>query len=268
VDVTADLVDRYIEERLASRLVDGKEVPGKSAATVNRETQLLHQAYRLAVKRNQLAFAPSIRHLSEVGNVRQGFFEPAEFEAVMAQLPKYLRDFARFGYLTGWRKGSIASLTFADLDGQTIRLRAENSKNRHGQGLPLVGELAELIERRKAERQFERPDKTVGISVYVFHLKGEPVGDFRKAWATACKAAGVSGRLFHDLRRSAVRNLVRAGVPETVAMKISGHRTRSVFDRYNVTSERDLREALERTQAHRGEAQTERKVVALPTAAK
>jgi integrase len=149
------------------------------------------------------------------------------------------------------------------MDGQAIRLRAEHSKNRRGQVLPLEGDLARIMERRKAALQFTREDKTEALSAHVFHRDGAPVGDFRKAWATACKEAGVSGRLVHDLRRSAVRNMTRAGVPETVAMAISGHKTRSVFDRYNVTSDRDLREALQRTQAHLDAIPAERKVVAL-----
>jgi integrase len=218
-------------------------------------------------------------------NARQGFFNDEDFNAVATALPGYLSDFARFGYLTGWRKGEIASLRWEDVDDNVIRLRGQNSKNGEGRMVTLDGELAALIGRRKSARHV----KTEGASMMaglVFHNQGHPIGDIRKAWASACVATGrgqflcrncnepvigprcekcnsgarYSGRIFHDFRRTAVRNMVRAGVPERVAMTISGHKTRSIFDRYNIVNEDDLREAMKRTQAYLS-AGTDRKGV-------
>jgi integrase len=163
----------------------------------------------------------------------------------------------------------VTSLTWGDWDraAGVIIARRENVKNRRPHKLVLEGELAEIIERRWLARS--------GISEYIFHLNGKLILDPRKAWAAACEAAGlmkpkldkkgqpvvetvdgkkqavmVPARLFHDLRRSGVRNLIRAGVSEGVAMRISGHKTRAVFDRYNITSEDDMREAMKQTQEY------------------
>jgi integrase len=95
---------------------------------------------------------------------------------------------------------------------------------------------------------------------YLFHRKGERIGDFRKAFDAACAAAGFQGIVPHDLRRSAVRNFIRAGVKESVAMRLSGHRTRSVFDRYNIVSKDDLVEANEKVLAFLCEAIKEGKI--------
>lgn len=240
VDITAEAVDHYITERLQHAV---------APATINRGTQLLRQAFKLAIERRRLSSVPVIRHLSEGGNTRQGFFADAEYRSVVDNLPDYLRDFTRFGYLTGWRKGEIASLRWEDVDSDVIRLRAENSKNGEARTVTLEGELGEIVQRRRAARHVKTENGAM-LAAMVFHHGGEPIGDFRKAWATACKMANVQGKLFHDLRRTAVRNMVRAGVPERVAMSISGHKTRSIFDRYNIVSERDVRDAMQRTQAY------------------
>jgi len=274
IGLSAEDVDSYIARRL-------KE--GAAPASVNRCTQMLGQAFKLANRRKRLTGAPYIRHLSEAGNVRQGFFGDAEFRLVVDNLPDCLKDFARFAYCTGMRRGEIASLTWRDVDGDVIRLRAENSKNGESRTVPLEGELAELIERRRAGRQVKRNGRTVMLSEWIFHRDGEPILEFRKSWKTACCMAGIGklvcrkckgsvdaeyncakcakawkrddlkyvGRIFHDFRRTAVRDMVRAGVPETVAMSLSGHKTRSMFDRYDITNDSDQRAALRATREYR-----------------
>jgi len=255
VNLTAEpeAIDKYINECKES---------GLASSTINRGTQLLAQAYQLFVERKLLNAVPLIRHLPE-HNARHGFFEDADFKAVLGKLPDYLADFAQFGYLVGWRKGEIASLLWADVDADVIRLRAEHSKNRHGRSVPLcdsegkLTQVGQLIERRRSARTI-KTDVGPQLASYVFHRKGEPIGDIRKAWTTACTKAGLMGKLFHDLRRTAVRNMVRAGVPERVAMEISGHRTRSIFDRYNIVNERDKQDAMRRTQDYLGSVSKKR----------
>src|SRR6185312_17487169 len=122
-------------------------------------------------------------------NERQGFFETGDFEAVLSHLPEYLRDFCRFGFVTGWRKGSIASLRWCDVGDGVIYLRAENSKTRKAESVPIVGQLEDIIERCRARAVWETKDGQSRFSEYVFHREGMPVGDFRKAWATACVSA-------------------------------------------------------------------------------
>ncbi len=141
-----------------------------------------------------------------------------------------------------------------DKDNCRVTLRREHSKNGEPRVLPLVGELAQIIARRRRERAYTTLAGETAESRFVFHRDGDPVGDFRKAWAAACIAAGFAkpkvrrdggtvldrkGQpvmkatlIFHDLRRSAVRNLVAAGVDQAVAMRVTGHQTISVFQRY------------------------------------
>jgi integrase len=141
-----------------------------------------------------------------------------------------------------------------DFAGGTVRLDPGTTKNREGRVVVLTADLKRILvaqwEEARAivvKRNPEATPREVQAAVpWVFNREGERIKSFRRAWLTACKASGLLGRIPHDFRRTAVRNMVRAGIPERVAMMISGHKTRSVFERYNIVSEGDLRAAAER----------------------
>jgi integrase len=214
----------------AARLKDGAK-PG----SVNYDLAYLRRMLNLMKRAGRLS-NPAHIALLKVQNARQGFIDQADFEAVVNQLPEHLRDPIRFLYLSAWRSGEMKSLTWADVYGRTIRLRPENSKSGHGRTLKLWGELEAVIQRAAANRHM--------ACEHVFHHGGRKLVDFQKAWKAACERAGHAELLIHDLRRSAIRNLTRAGVSEHVAMAISGHRTRSIFDRYDIVAEDDLDAAM------------------------
>ena len=229
----AALTERQIDVHITQRLKEGRK-----PATVQCEMGYLLQAFRIAKRKKLVADIPHIPSI-KVHNARQGFFEQQDFERVVSFLPEHLKDVARFAYYSAWRKNEIASLLWRDIEDGVIRLRPEASKNSEARVLMLTGVIAEIIDRRRAERKDLVP--------YVFHRNGKKLGRFDEAWDTACRKAGLPEKLFHDFRRTAVRNMVRAGVPERIAMQISGHKTRSIFDRYNIVNEEDIKEAQRQT---------------------
>jgi integrase len=248
LDITTDRVKRYVAIRQGE---------GAENASINRELSALKRMLRLMLQGGRLSSVPYIPMLEE-HNARQGFVEPADFRALHTELPDYLQGPVLFLYLSGWRLGEMKSLQWRDVDlpGQAIHLRPEHSKSKRGRVLPLRGELLGIFEQALDRRSLACP--------YVFHDdNGWPIGDFRKAWRTAGRASGVHV-LVHDLRRSAVRNMIRAGIAEHTAMAISGHRTRSVFDRYDIVSLTDLERSVEQVQEYIARPAT-RTVVTLPT---
>jgi integrase len=241
IDITKEKVTAYADAR--------KEQV--SNASVNREMAYLRRMYNVMVEAGRLSrdHVPAVPHLQEA-EPRQGFLEPAEFARLRDALPEHLKGPAAFLYAIGWRLGAMQTLEWArdvelefspdgDIIGGTITLQAANAKNKRSLRLPLKGDLLEVIRRSWQRRIPECP--------FVFHYDGgKPIGDFRKAWRNACRAAGLDRLLRHDMRRSSARNLIRSGTPERVVMEIMGYRTRSMLDRYNIVSGADVAAALER----------------------
>jgi integrase len=259
--LTTPDVRAYIAKRQADTIVVHKDRPGQPAVRrpvsngeINRELATLKRIFTLAVQAGKLLHRPYIPMLREAAP-RQGFFERDQFMSVQAQLPEALRPVVEFAYITGWRVPSeVLPLQWrsVDLKGGEIRLDAGSTKNGEGRVFPMTDDLRALLEaRRRLTKQLERQRRCV-IPWVFFRMvairrggptEPRPIRTFTKAWAGACLAAGCPGRIPHDLRRTAVRNMVRRGVPERIAMTLTGHKTRSVFERYNIVSEGDLRTA-------------------------
>jgi integrase len=258
--VATDNVKKYVAQRLEA---------GAANATVNRELAALKRMFNLGLQAEKIHRKPYIPMLKE-SNARQGFFEHGEFIAFRNALPDYFKPVVTFAYYTGWRKQEILSLRWnqVDLNARTVRLDVGTTKNDKGRLVILDGELLEAIqgqwERRKvAEIPGQSPTL---LCPFVFHRDGKPIRDFRKAWNKARTETGFAAKMLHDFRRTAVRDMVRAGVNERVAMMVSGHQTRSVFDRYNIVSEQDLIDAARKTWEHAQKQEKASNVVAMKAA--
>jgi integrase len=245
IDITRSRVSAYQEARLKT---------DAARNTVRYETGVLSAAFGVAAANDLLPAKPVFPQLGE-GEKRKGFFEAADFAALVIALPSDVADVVRFARMTGWRRGEVTGLLWAQIDWNdddfpgihdepvpgpeaSIRVYEEDTKGGDARVFPLAGapELRELLLSRWRARDGLR----------VFHRSGKPVGDFRKAWARACKAAGVPDRIFHDLRRTAARDFRRAGVSEGEIMRLCGWKTRDMFDRYNIVDLEDLTRAVER----------------------
>jgi integrase len=231
---------------------------GASNGTINRELAVLGRMLRLAHEHERLARVPKIRKLAEAA-LRAGFVEPAQFQAIRRRLPEDLQAAVTIAFTYGWRRDDILTLErrHLDLEAGILRLDVGTTKNDDGREVDLTEELQGLLAAQVARVQ--ALERELGrVIPYLFpHLRGtkglrpgvkrrapvlgEPMRDFRRAWATACRGAGVPGLLKHDLRRSAVRRMVNLGMPERVTMSLTGHKTRAVFDRYHIVSRADRR---------------------------
>jgi integrase len=185
--------------------------------------------------------------MPKVNNARQGFLEPEQFAKLRDALPAHLRPMAVVGFHTGARFGELRSIKWEQVDllGGEIRLTADQTKASRPRTLPIYGDMGPWLELALADREAKYPS-----CPWLFHYQDRRVGKELCGWRKACRAAGFPDLHFHDLRRSAVRNMERAGIPRHVAMGISGHKTEAIYRRYDIVSSRDLHEAGKRMERY------------------
>lgn len=272
-EIDADVVRRFQAEQQTKALSNG---------SINRSVSALRRMFNLALEDGKLRTTPYFPMLEEAPP-RSGFVEPEQYQKLFAALPTYLRIVLAIGYYAGMRRAEVLGLRWEQVNflENTIVLLPGKTKNNKGRTIPIVPQLRALLVEQYGNRQ--------ELCAYVcFRLDrrghAAKIVSFRKVWQARCiklvfgemkpatdpvtgevlyekprkgrknpkpKVKMVyDGLLYHDLRRSFVRNLVRSGTPEKVSMKFSGHLTRDVFDRYDITSGKDVLDAGERLAAY------------------
>jgi integrase len=226
--------------------VDMRRRESASDATINRELSIIRRGFSLALREDPplVRKVPYILKLEE-DNTRQGFIEQGQYLNLLAALPEHLKTLLVVGYHCGNRLGELRKLRWpqVDFEASEIRIERKQAKGKKPRVLPIYGDdMREWLERQNENR-------APGCDL-VFHWHGKPLGSHLKGWAKACTTAELDGLHFHDLRRSAVRNMERAGIPRHVAMSISGHRTEAVYRRYDIVVEADLKDAGEKLAAY------------------
>jgi len=229
-----------------------RTISGASNGEINRELTILKRMFKLAQRSNKLVAAPYIPMLVE-DNARQGFFEDAQIDSVRQHLPAHLRNLVTFAAETGWRKSEMLNLEWRSVDFESgaVTLDVRTTKNKHGREIYMTARLRQALrEQWTLAETLKREQGLIPCRVFTTP-QGTPIKSFYKAWRTACQQAGCPGRILHDFRRTAIRAFVRADIPDSVAMGMSGHSTRKVFDRYDITSASDLKDAAKKLDAAR-----------------
>ena len=240
-------IGEYIKHRIEKDM---------QASTINRELSILNRGFTLLLEKKRIADKPKIKKLKE-NNIRTDFLEHWEYLKLLENASPHIVPIIRLAYKTGWRTEELTELTWemVDIDNGIITLPpGDYTKNEEGRVYYLDNELIEMFRTMWSDRRVLK--KKIPY-VFLNKWKTGKMKSFKEAWKESCKRAGFERKHFHGFRRTAVRNMVRAGIPERVAMTISGHKTRSVFERYNITSLRDLQIASNKMEEYlKGESET------------
>ena len=243
MDITPAAISRYQADRL-----DGSAAP----ATVNWETGMLRQGFRLCKKLGMLAEVPDFESL-RVRNTRTGFVTEHDLQELLGHMPDEHRGWVEFAYITGWRVSSeVLSREWRHVDFSqgTVRLEPHETKNDEARVFPLdtVPRLRAVLERQwENKRRIERGRKKVVTHVFTYD-DGRQIKNPRRSWQHACQAAALNV-IPHDFRRSAVRNIERAGISRSVAKLLVGHKSDAIYERYFIGDEVALQEAGQKLSA-------------------
>ena len=248
-DITLGRLNRYVRDRLAA---------GRAPGTIKVELTHLQKAFHLA-EREGKAVCPPFPKIN-VKNRRTGFFEPSDFQAVLAHLPAAFRAPMEFAHETGWRTPSeVLTLRWTQVDfgAGTVRLEGHMTKSGEPRTFPFTAlpELHRLLQRQwDAAQQLHLSTGQSIPTVFYWNDRGtikpiHPKALYRR-WHEACRLAGVPAKIPHDLRRTVVRRFERAGMARSVAMALTGHLTERVYQDYDIVDEKDLSEGLQRVAAH------------------
>jgi integrase len=240
-EIKPSMIEQFQQKRLA-------EVSSRGArfkpASVNREIEVFKRIYNLAIREDLVEKNPcwKVARLPE-DNARDRVLSDEELESLLAQLPPHAADLVILGYYTGMRFGEIVGLTWerVNLREGYLDLTARDTKTREPRRVYFSNEVRDVLTRARKVRGL--------IHAHVFTYKERPIKSIKVALASALKKTGIEDFRFHDLRHTFVTNMRRAGNRQTVIMKLTGHKTLSMFARYDTIEPSDAREAMRRLDA-------------------
>ena len=236
---------REIGTRLLKEYRRTREKTGDAEATINKELTWLRRSFKLGARHEpKLVLNVPYFPITDPDNIREGIIPHEKYREVRNSLPPYARLSFVISYHTGARKGEIRRIRRDMIDWITwrIELQKKTTKNKTARYLPIYGDMGPEIEMALSAADPACP--------FLIQHDGKQVFDFEKSWKTACKAAGIPAALYHDLRRTALTNMIEAGFSEKEAMTVSGHKTRHVFDRYHIVSSRRMKELGRKMEVH------------------
>ena len=242
-EIKPAMIEIFQDNLLTKPREEGKKA--YKPATVNRMLALMKRIYNLAIREDRVEKNPCFKvSMLPENNKRDRVISHAEFQAIISHLPKHAEDIVTVAYYTGMRSGEILNLTWdrVNLKEGYIDLTADDTKTSEPRRIYLNKNLLEIFSNVGKIRRIKHQN--------VFTYRGNPIINIRHSFQGACKKAGIKDFRFHDLRHTFNTNMRKAGVDRSVIMKITGHKTMAMFERYNTVDSDDARSAMTQFETH------------------